>query len=292
MEKEICIRGRIITSADLELIRHLLRTEGHLGRTHLSQKLCRIWDFRQANGAYREIACRDLLRQLEQRGLITLPTLLKKPSRQAGYRNHTFLPPALDTSPLEGQLDHFARPTIELVSRTPKEQFYNGLIGAYHYLSYGQGTGEQLKYMIFLGARPLAAIGFSAAAWRLACRDQFIGWNDQARRKNLALVVNNHRFLILPWVNITNLASWVLAQVTGRLRQDWQAVYAHDITLVETFVEKKRFHGTCYRAANWVLVGETIGRGRNDRTSTNWLPIKQVYLYPLDPYFHQRCQAI
>jgi len=243
MEKEIRIRGRIITPTDLELIRHLLRTEGHLGRTHLSQTLCRLWDFRQANGAYREITCRDLLRQLEQRGCIVLPALLKKPSRKPGYRNHTFLPQTFDTSPLEGRLDHFAVPKIELVSRTSKERFYNGLVGAYHDLGYGQGTGEQLKYVIALEARPLAAIGFSAAAWRVACRDQFIDWDDQARRKNLALLVNNHRFLILPWVNIINLASWILAQVTRRLRQDWQAVYAHDIVLVETFVEKKRFHG-------------------------------------------------
>lgn len=300
MEKEIRIRGRIINATDLELIRHLLRTEGHLGRTHLSQRLCRLWDFRQANGAYREIACRDLLRQLEQRGFIALPALLKKPSRPAGYRNHTTLPQALDTSLLEGRLDHFAVPTIELVSRTPQERFYNGLIGAYHYLGYGQGTGEQLKYVIALEARPLAAIGFSAAAWRVACRDQFIGWDEQTRQKNLSLVVNNHRFLILPWVKITNLASWILAQVTHRLRQDWQAVYAHDIMLVETFVEKKRFHGTCYRAANWMAVGETTGRGRNDRHSNNFLPIKQVYVYPLDSNFRQRlgptsssrCQAL
>jgi len=289
MEKEIRIRGRVITPTDLELIQQLLRTEGHLGRTHLSQRLCRLWDFRQINGAYREIACRDLLRQLQQRGLITLPPQLVKPARKPGYRNHTFLSTALETSPLEGQFDHFARPTIELVSRTAKEKFYNGLIGAHHDLGYGQGTGEQLKYLIFLEARPLAAIGFSAAAWRVACRDQFIGWDDQMRQKNLPLVVNNHRFLILPWVKITNLASWILAHVTRRLRQDWQAVYAHDIALAETFVENKRFHGTCYRAANWIAVGETVGRGRNDRHNNNFLPIKQVYLYPLDRHFRQRC---
>jgi hypothetical protein len=179
-----------------------------------------------------------------------------------------------------------------LASRTPHKKLYNGLIGAYHYLDYGQGTGEQLKYVIALSPRPLGAIGFSAAAWRVACRDRFIGWNDQARQRNLPLVVNNHRFLILPWVNITNLASWILAQVTRRLRQDWQSVYAHDLVLAETFVEKKRFHGSCYRAANWVCVGEAVGRGRNDRTSTTWLPIKQVYLYPLEPKFRSRCQTL
>lgn len=294
MEQEIQIRGRIITGNDLELIRQLLRTEGHLGRTHLSQKLCRIWNFRQANGAYREIACRDLLRQLEQRDLLRLPAPLKKPSRKPGYRNRTCLPQSLDATPVQGRLDPALSQnlSIELVSRTAQEKFYNGLIGAYHYLGYGQGTGEQLKYVITSKTRPLAAIGFAAAAWRVTCRDRFIGWDDQARQQHLNLLVNNHRFLILPWIKIANLASWILAQITRRLRHDWQTLYAHDIVLVETFVEKKRFHGTCYRAANWIEVGETVGRGRNDRIPLTGLPIKQVYLYPLDLNFRQRCQTI
>lgn len=291
MEKEIRIRGRVLTVDDLTFIRQLITKEGSRGRTHLSQCLCRLWDWRQVNGAYREIACRELLRQLAQRGLIVLPEPLKL-TRRAGYRNRTSLPPTFETTRLFGRLKDFLPMTVELVSRTSREKLYNGLIGAYHYLGYGQGTGEQLKYVISLKARPLAVIGFAAAAWRVACRDHFIGWNDQARQKKLALVVNNHRFLMVPWVQITNLASWILAQVTRRLRQDWQALYAHDIVLVETFVEKKRFRGTCYRAANWIGVGETTGRGRNDRTSTNFLPIKQVYLYPLDSNFRQRCQAI
>jgi hypothetical protein len=290
MEKEIRIRGKLITPSDLELIRHLLLTEGHLGRSHLSRQLCRLWDFRQANGAYREIACRDLLRQLEQRGLITLPAPLKK-ARQIGYRNQTFLPSSLDTSVVEGRLDHFSSLQVELVSRTSHEQLFNSLIGAYHYLGYGQGTGEQLKYVISCQERPLAAIGFSAAALRVACRDRFIAWDEQTRQKNLHLVVNNHRFLILPWVRIRNLASWILARVTRRLCDDWRARYAHDIVLVETFVEKNRFHGTCYRAANWLWVGNTAGRGRNDRFSTTVLPIKQVYLFPLTRDFREHCHA-
>ena len=290
MEKEIRIRGKHLTANELEQIRHLLRTEGHRGRSHLSRQLCRLWDFRQANGAYREIACRDLLRQLEQRGLITLPTPLRK-ARQVGYRNQTFLPSCLETSVVEGRLDHFSALSVELVSRTPREQLYNSLIGAYHYLGYGQGTGEQLKYIISWAKRPLAAIGFSAAVLRVACRDRFIAWDDEARQKNLHLVVNNHRFLILPWVHINNLASWILARVTRRLSDDWRTRYAHDIVLAETFVEKNRFQGTCYRAANWLCVGDTVGRGRNDRFSTTVLPIKQVYLYPLTRHFRERCQA-
>ena len=290
MEKEIHLRGKLIGASELEQIRDLLRSEGHRGRSHLSRQLCRLWDFRQANGAYREIACRDLLRQLEQRGLITLPTPLRK-ARQIGYRNQTFLPSSLDASVVEGRLDHFASLQVELVSRTRREQLYNSLIGAYHYLGYGQGTGEQLKYVISWQQRPLAAIGFSAAALRVACRDRFIAWDDETRQKNLHLVVNNHRFLILPWVRIRNLASWILARVTRRLYDDWRARYAHEIVLVETFVEKNRFQGTCYRAANWLCVGDTVGRGRNDRFSTNLLPIKQVYLFPLTRDFRERCQA-
>jgi hypothetical protein len=298
MEKEIRLRGKLIGASELEQIRDLLRTEGHRGRSHLSRQLCRLWDFRQANGAYREIACRDLLRQLEQRSLITLPAPLKK-ARQVGYLNQTFLPSSLDTSIVEGRLDgstelaevHFSSLQVEMVSRTPREPLYNSLIGAYHYLGYGQGTGEQLKYVISWQQRPLAAIGFSAAALRVACRDRFIAWDDEIRQKNLHLVVNNHRFLILPWVHIRNLASWILARVTRRLCDDWQARYAHDIVLVETFVEKNRFQGTCYRAANWLCVGDTVGRGRNDRFSTTVLPIKQVYLFPLTRHFRQRCQA-
>lgn len=291
MDKDIQIRRRVISSDDLQLIRQLITCEGHRGRAHLSRRLCRIWDWRQANGAFREIACRDLLRTLEQRGLITLPRPLKA-ARKPGYRNRTILPIDLDTSPMQGRFDEFATPMIELVSRTPKEQLYNGLIDAYHYLGYGQGTGEQLKYLISWENRLLGAIGFSAAAWRVTCRDRFIGWDDQARQNHLNVIVNNHRFLILPWINIANLASWILAQVTRRLRQDWQARYAHDIVLVETFVEKKRFHGTCYRAANWICVGETVGRGRNDRFTQNWLPIKAVYLYPLVKDFRHRCQGL
>ncbi len=290
MEEEIRLRGKLITTSDLKQIRNLLHTEGHRGRSHLSRQLCRLWDFRQANGAYREIACRDLLRQLEQRGLISLPAPLKK-ARQVGYRNRTLLPSFLDTSVVEGRLDHFSGLAVELVSRSAHERLYNSLIGAYHYLGYGQGTGEQLKYVIWWAKRPLAAIGFSAAALRVACRDRFIAWDDEARRKNLHLLVNNHRFLILPWVHITNLASWILARVTHRLGEDWQARYAHDIVLVETFVEKNRFQGTCYRAANWRCVGDTVGRGRNDRFSTTVLPIKQVYLYPLTRHFRERCHA-
>ena len=291
METDVHIRGRIIMPDDLRLIRQLLSTEGHLGRTHLSQRLCRVWDFRQANGAYREIACRDLLRQLHQRGLITLPPPLKA-ARKPGYRNRTSLPFPLDATSVQGRLDDFPTPTLALVSRTPKEQLYNGLIGAHHYLGYTQGTGEQLKYVVFAETRPLAAIGFSAAAWRLACREHFIGWDDHTRQKNLRLLINNHRVVILPWIHITNLASWILAQVTRRLRHDWQQVYAHEIVLVETFVEKERFCGTCYRAANWQCVGETMGRGRNDRANTALLPFKQVYLYPLVKNFRARCHTL
>jgi hypothetical protein len=291
MEQDIQIRRRVINAEELERIRHLIAAEGHHGRSHLSRQLCRLWDWRQANGAYREIACRELLRKLDARGLITLPPQ-RCPSRTPGYRNHTSLPATLATQPLAGTLENFPRLAVELVSRTAQEKFYNGLIGAHHYLGYGQGTGEQLKYLISTEARPLAAMGFAAAAWRVSCRDHLIGWDDHAREKNLPLLVNNHRFLILPWIHIPNLASFVLAKVLGRVREDWRHVYAHDIVLAETFVEKGRFLGTCYRAANWLRVGETVGRGRNDRASRFEAPVKEVYVYPLDQNFRAICQAL
>jgi len=167
MQKEIRICGRVITPEQLELIRDLLATEGHRGRTHLSQRLCQLWDWRQRNGDYREIACREMLRKLQHRGLIALPLPLRA-TRKPGYRNRTSLPSTLETTPVQSAIHDFPDLTIALVSRTVDEKFYNGLIGAYHYLGYGQGTGEQLKYVIFLQARPLAAIGFSAGVWRVA----------------------------------------------------------------------------------------------------------------------------
>lgn len=287
MDPELVIRRRTISAADLELIRQLLVTEGAQGRSHISNRLCEIWDWRQANGRYRQIACRELLRRLEARGLISLPPPLRS-ARRPGYRNPTRLPELWDMPSVAGPLSRFqSQIQVRLVRDPAQARTYAGLIGAYHYLGYQQATGAQLKYLVCLDERPIACLSFGPAAWKVASRDTHIGWTAQARQQRLPWIVNNDRFLILPGVKVPHLASYVLAATLRRLRTDWQTVYGHDLALAETFIEKDRFQGTCYAAANWICLGETRGRGRNDRTKTAALPIKTVWVYALRRDFRQ-----
>ncbi len=162
------------------------------------------------------------------------------------------------------------------------------MIERYHYLGYTPLSGAQIRYLVLGNSRLLAALGFGAAAWAVAPRDQFIGWSREQRKERLNLLVNNARFLILPWIDVHNLASYILAHIAKRLPQDWQALYGYRPLLLETFVQKDRFHGTCYRAANWIYVGETKGRGKLDRNHRHSLAIKDIYLYPLDKRFRKK----
>ncbi len=281
MHQELIIRRRVIQAADVELIRQLIVAEGSQGRSHLSNRLCELWDWRQANGRYRQIACRDLLRRLEAKGLIHLPPM-QRAARRPGYRNDTRLPELWDTPNVSGPLAGFrARIQVRLVQDAVQTRTYAGLIGAYHYLGYQQATGAQLKYLVCLEDRPIACLSFGPAAWKLASRDQYIGWSAQAREQRLSWVVNNDRFLILPGVRIANLASHALAAVLRRLRTDWRRIHGHDLALAETFIEQDRFRGTCYAAARWVCLGQTRGRGRNDRACERAVPVKTVWVHPL-----------
>jgi hypothetical protein len=281
VDQDLVIRRRVIRREDLLLIRQLIEREGAQGRSHLSNRLCEIWDWRQANGRFRQIACRDLLCRLEVRGLIALPPRLNA-VRGAGYRNQTRTPDLLNCAPLQGALGELRDElSLQLVGDSKQFALYKGLVGTYHYLSYQQATGAQLKYIAYFQDRPLACLSFGPAAWKIGPRDQFIGWSAQARRHHLRTVVNNDRFVILPWVQINGLASFLLARAVHRLRRDWQTVYGHDLALVESFVEKDRFAGAAYAAANWIVVGQTVGRGRNDRTHAEAAPLKSIWLYPL-----------
>jgi hypothetical protein len=271
----------VIQAKDLDLIRQLIVAEGAKGRSHLSNRLCELWDWRQPNGRYRQIACRDLLRRLEAKGLIQLPPPLSA-ARRAGYRNSTRLPELWDTVPLVGSLAQFrSQLTLQLVREPAHAQVFAGLIGAYHYLGYQQATGAQLKYLAWYAQRPVACLSFGPAAWKLAARDGYIGWSAQTRQARLDWIVNNDRFLIVPGVQIRYLASHLLAASLRRLRADWQQVYGHDLALAETFIETDRFRGSCYAAANWVCLGQTKGRGRNDQTYARALPVKTVWVHPL-----------
>jgi hypothetical protein len=281
VDQDFVIRRRVIREGDLLLIRQLIEEEGAQGRSHISNRLCEIWNWRQANGRFRQIACRDLLRRLEARGLIELPPKLCE-ARRAGYRNPTSTPDLRDCLPLRGRLREFqSQLGIQLVQNSKQLALYRGLVGTYHYLGYQQATGAQLRYIAYFQDRPMACLSFGPAAWKIGARDQFIGWSAQARQQNLRWVVNNDRFVILPGVQIKCLASYLLGRTVRQLPGDWSRVYSHDLALVETFVENPRFAGTAYAAAGWICVGQTLGRGRNDRTHEESAPVKTIWLRPL-----------
>jgi hypothetical protein len=285
VDQDLVIRRRVIRQQDVLLIRQLIEQEGAQGRSHLSNRLCEVWDWRQSNGRFRQIACRDLLGQLERRGLIELPPQLRA-ARRAGYRNQIQKPEGINCARLSGELREFRdRLNIHLVENSGQLALYQGLVGTYHYLGYQQATGAQLKYLVYLLDEPIACLSFGPAAWKVGPRDRFIGWSAQARKDNLHAVVNNDRFLILPWIQIRGLASLLLSQAVRGLGQDWPSVYGQDVVLAESFVEKERFAGKAYAAANWICVGETLGRGRNDRTHAHQEPIKTIWLCPLRPDF-------
>lgn len=283
---ELIIRNRRLIEGDLTAIGSLIQSEGALGRSHLSRRLCRLWEWRQPNGAYREIACRDLLRQLERRGLIELPPALRA-ARRPGYQNRAQAP-GLAADPIAGALAGM-KPELRIVpvATAPQRHQLRDWLAAYHYLGYQQPAGASLGYLIFWRDRPLACARFGPAAWKVAARDDFIGWSSEQRRLGLKGLVNNDRFLILPWVRVAHLASFLLGQLCQRLARDWRSVYQESIVLAETFVEARRFEGTCYRAANWLCLGQTRGRGRHDRKHQNAEPLKSVWGYPLTRDFRR-----
>lgn len=280
------ILKREFGTKELALIKQLIESAGEHGRTYISKELCRLWNWRLPNGQLRDITCRDLLRRLDRRGLIQLPPPLRA-ARRPGYKNKTSLPKDFVKTPRSQSLGDFSFIEIEMVRGSQQESLYNALIGCYHYLGYHQGTGEQLKYIIRGDGHIIAAIGFAGAAFKSAARDQHIGWDNETRVDHLVHIVNNIRFLILPWVRVPHLASHILGRISRRIRADWQDYYKRDIVLLETFVEQGRFQGTCYKAANWRHIGQTTGRGRNDRYSKNQVPIKDIYIYPLDRHYQQ-----
>jgi hypothetical protein len=199
---------------------------------------------------------------------------------------------ALDTTPLRGTLDAIRPLTFRPVRRTPEEPLFNSLIQQYHYLGYTQPVGEHLKYLVYSGQRPIAALAWSSAPRHLGCRDRFIGWSAEARRKNIRFLAYNLRYLILPWVQVPHLASHLLGQMARRLPRDWMQVYGHPVYFLETFVDPRRFRGTCYRAANWILLGRTTGRGKDDQTGKPNRPIKDMLGYPLRRDFRERLSQV
>jgi hypothetical protein len=279
-------RQRVITDAEVVFIRRLIAEHPQASRRELSYLLCEAWNWRQANGALRDMLCRGLMLHLHRAGVIELPPVRLRPANPLAQRRK---PAAveIDTRPLQGRLAEIRSLEFRQVRRTPEEPLFNSLIEQYHYLRYKQPVGEHLKFMIYAGARPVACFAWSSSAHYLGCRDRFLGWSDQARRKNIHLLAYNPRFLLLPWVEVRYLASHLLAHMTRRLSAEWERVYGHPIYFVETFIDPERFRGTCYRAANWMVLGRTTGRGKNAWSKKPNRAIKQVLGYPLTPRFRE-----
>lgn len=280
-------RGREVTDADVAFIQQLIDAHPTLSRRALSQKLCEAWSWVQPNGQPRDMVCRGLMLHLHRAGCIELPPRRAIPRNPLAQRSSP-VAIEIERTPLRDSLRGLGPLHIEQVRRTAREPLFNSLIQQHHYLGYTQPVGEHLKYVVWAQNRPLACLAWSSAPRHLGCRDRFIGWSTEARRRNICLIAYNLRFLILPWVEVPHLASHLLGRMARLLPEDWQRIYGHRVYFLETFVDPQRFRGTCYRAANWVVLGQTTGRGKADQTHRPNRPIKEVLGYPLCQRFRQR----
>jgi hypothetical protein len=280
-------RGRIIDDDDVTFINQLIKDNPGDSRYALSKKLCQAWNWVQPNGTLKDMVCRSLMLALHRAGHIKLP-----PARQ---RSHNPLvdrkrPDAvkIDRTPIDGKLSEISPLTFCQVRRTPDEKIFNSLIEQYHYLGYCHPVGEQLKYMVYAGKRPIACFAWSSAPRHIGCRDRFIGWSQKERQSHIHFIAYNSRFLILPWVQVRHLASHILGRISRIVSRDWNKLYNHPIIYLETFVDKERFAGTCYKAANWTYLGDTTGRGKDDQTHKPNRSIKAVWGYPLGKQFRNQ----
>lgn len=287
VDQELRYRGRTITAADIGTIRALIAADPARTRRALSFTLCETWQWTQPNGTPCDAVCRGLLLWLHRAGHIELPPpqwTTRKP-----WRPRTSAPPVLiDTSPLTTTLRELGPVVFHQVRRTPDESLVNGLLAQYHYLGYQQPVGEHLKYLVVAAGRPIACFAWGSAPRHLAPRDRFIGWSAEARRRNLRFLAYNTRYLVLPWVAVRYVASHLLSRMAAILSDDWTRIYGHPIYYLETFVDPARFRGTCYRAANWIALGPTTGRGHNAPTARPTQPVKEVLGYPLTKDFRAR----
>jgi hypothetical protein len=279
-------RGRVITPEDIAFIRQLIVENPRASRRRLSAKLCEAWQWKQANGALRDMVCRGLLLLLHRAGEIELPPIRFR-TLNPFVRREAPAPMLIDTMPIADALSALRPIELQQVRRTADEPLFNSLMEQYHYLSYEQPVGEHLKFLAWAKGRPIACIAWSSAPRHLGSRDRYIGWSAEARRRNIRFLAYNTRFLILPWVRVLHLASHILGRMAATLSDDWQAMYHHPVYFAETFIDPERFRGTCYRAANWVPMGLTTGRGKADQTHRANRSIKEVLGLPLTPRFRE-----
>lgn len=280
-------RGRAIGHDEVAFIRNLIASRPDASRRTLSIELCRAWRWERPNGTLCDAVCRSLLLALHRAGRIELPPP-KQTNRVAAWIRHRPAFVDIDASPIATSLRELGPIELRQVRRTPEEALVNSLIEHHHYLRYSQPVGEHLKYLVTARSRPIACFCWSSAPRHLAPRDQYIGWPTETRRANLRYVAYQTRFLILPWVRVPHLASHLLGRMSAQLSTDWEKVYAHPIYFTETFVDPERNRGTCYRAANWIELGLTKGRGKDAPTKQQNRSLKLLFGYPLVRDFRAR----
>ncbi len=276
----LSFRGRQIRRADVEFLRELITLNPGLSRRRLSVKVCQAWNWVQPNGQPRDMVCRGLMLALHRAGHIQLPPKRSSPRNNAIAHRRVSQEESYDSAPITGSLAALGPLEIRQVRRAQGERLFGHLLCRYHYLGYSRPVGEHLKYLVYAGARPVACLGWSSAPRQLNLRDRFVGAPREAYGHNLNRIAYNTRYLILPWVAVPHLASHLLARLARRISADWQALYGHPIHLLESFVDIERFRGTCYRAANWTLLGRSSGRGTKSR-SHDRTSVKELWVYPL-----------
>lgn len=286
MEVKLKYRGRSITDADVTSIRAFIAENPGASRNALSQQLCERWGWVQPNGALRDMVMRGLLLALHRAELIELPRVRLVTKNPLALRARP-APVSIDSTPIEGRLAEIRPLEFRQVRRTAEERIFNGLIEEHHYLGYVQPVGEHLKYIVYAKDRPVACVAWSSAPRHLGPRDRFIGWSPDARRRNIRFLAYNTRYLILPWVKVPHLASHILGRMARLLPVDWERVYGHPVYYLETFVDPQRNRGTCYRAANWIFLGRTTGRGNNAPTKRPRVPVKEILGLPLSRRFRK-----
>ena len=278
--------ARPFTRQEIELVRRLIASEPRPNRAQLSRMVCEALDWVRHDGGLKDMSCRVAMLRMQRDGLIKLPPPQKRNGNGAVRPRLTAA--SAPQQPVTASAGRLGKLQLRPVTTRHQSSLWNELIERYHYLRYQPLPGAQIRYLIFsANCQLLAALGFGAAAWKVAPRDHFISWTPEQRTQNLHLIVNNARFLILPWVSSRNLASKILALAAKQLPNDWHARYRYTPVLLETFVERQRFPGASYRAANWIHAGHTQGRGKLDRHHQNAAPIKDIYLYPLHKHFRQ-----
>lgn len=290
METLLRYRGRSVTAADVRFINELVARHAGESRRRLSARLCEAWGWRQPNGALRDMVARGLMLALWRAGHIELPQIRQRPCNPLVVRVRPETV-CVDRTPVCTSLRGLGPLEFRQVRRTVEERLFNSLLHQHHYLGYTQPVGEHLKFMVYAGTRPVALFAWSSAARHLGPRDRYVGWSPELRRRNIRYLAYNTRYLIPGWVQVPHLASHLLSRMARMLPAEWEKVYGHPVYFAETFVDTTRHRGTCYRAANWIFLGTTQGRGKDDLTHRPNRTLKDVLGLPLIADFRARLLA-